>query len=251
MDVMKLDVMSDLHLDLLGNLKTNEFFGELDDHLLEPGADTLVLAGDVGSLRPSERGKFKSIAERFCQRYRHVFYTPGNHEFWHTDLVSSNDFLLHEIHDKIQGFHLLRMDHPVPLEGLSFLGDTGWFPDPNDYLLQEGWPDLNYIDDADPGIYNKNRAFVDAACRADRSDSVLVTHHFPLESVATKYANNPYNVFFAFDFPKVTPKLLLHGHTHEPIDYIHPRGFRVYCNPLGYHREGTNIDFWKRVRIDV
>lgn len=72
---------------------------------------------------------------------------------------------------------------------------------------------------------------------------IWVMHHLPSYlSVADKYRHSGGNDFFATEmyeqiyYMKNPPKLIVHGHTHERMDY-YIGDTRVVCNPRGYPGE--------------
>ncbi len=72
---------------------------------------------------------------------------------------------------------------------------------------------------------------------------IWVIHHLPsFESVHEKYRNSNGNDFFATELShkllemQRPPKLIVHGHTHERMDYM-IGNTRVICNPRGYPNE--------------
>jgi Icc-related predicted phosphoesterase len=91
------------------------------------------------------------------------------------------------------------------------------------------------------------------------ASEVVVTHHYPTdESIAPRWQGEPSNVFFSARIDKTLQKhpnsnikLWIHGHTHDPMDFVSKYGFRVYCNPHGYPGEGSNRNFWDRLLVEV
>ena len=72
---------------------------------------------------------------------------------------------------------------------------------------------------------------------------VWITHHMPFaQSIHPKYHEDPTNAFFygraeaAYVACPVPPKVVVHGHTHELMDYM-IGDTQVHCNPFGYEFE--------------
>ena len=84
---------------------------------------------------------------------------------------------------------------------------------------------------------------------------IVITHHLPhVKSIAPQYAGNSLNRFFyarGMDqhVESGLAKLWIHGHTHEPCDYVAPGGTRVVCNPRGY--PGEHSRDYKQLVIEV
>jgi predicted phosphodiesterase len=70
---MRILAISDLHTDFQ---KNRQIIEQLSDTAYQN--DTLLVAGDIAS-------KIEVIQETLtvlCEKFRHIFYVPGNHEFW-------------------------------------------------------------------------------------------------------------------------------------------------------------------------
>ena len=76
---MRIQYCSDLHLEFDHN---NKYLTKMP---LSVSGDILILAGDIAPLHDEFFSDqfFRFIAEN----YRHVFWVPGNHEFYHKDLT--------------------------------------------------------------------------------------------------------------------------------------------------------------------
>ena len=72
---MKLQIMSDLHLEMHAD-RGRELIRGLDP----TGVDVLVLAGDITTARYYE--DLESIFKALVTKYRHILYIPGNHEYY-------------------------------------------------------------------------------------------------------------------------------------------------------------------------
>lgn len=247
--------MSDLHLEIRNEKQRNMFWMRLKTHAGE--AQAVVLAGDIGSIRRKQSNVLKEALHQFEELYGHVIYIPGNHEFWHEGLRFGWDNL-----NRWQaGFNqitILKSGRRFITPNESFGGDTMWYPDCEDELMKRWWCDYDNISDSRTEIDKQHQAFLAQTSFPD----VMVTHHFPTaESVASQYRGDSNNVFFCADIGDwllkkqdeglKLPKLWIHGHTHEPMDYRSLLGFRVYCNPLGYPSEYANTKFWERLLVDT
>jgi Icc-related predicted phosphoesterase len=113
-----------------------------------------------------------------------------------------------------------------------------WFPyDPLNQLHEKHWPDFENISRLSEWVYKSNRAFVEVADKIT-AETVVITHHLPSRrSVAPQFQSSEMNRFFVCDMSQIIverrPRLWLHGHTHESLDYLH-EATRVVCNPFGY-----------------
>jgi predicted phosphohydrolase len=247
---MKIDVMSDLHLDLLSDKDVNLFLDKCKEHSANNGKpDLLLLAGDIGSLRNQD--KYKNLILDINKAIGPAINTvsiQGNHDFWHSKFLPTD---LEPRYCTTGGGS----------EITTVLYHPGWF-DANETPrhVWPYWPDFRYIGadikEATQSITKAHKAL----CKELETGTfgILMTHHFPVESTDAKWMGSETNGFFSssnfvssLKKNSNKPKLWVHGHTHDPMDYVHPLGMRVYCNPLGYKHEGMNDDFWNRVRIEL
>ena len=75
---MKIDIISDIHLTCFKD------FGEDFVYSWVPEGEVLVLAGDVGEFH---WWQLKSrMIDIFCEKYEHVLYVAGNHDYYGTSL---------------------------------------------------------------------------------------------------------------------------------------------------------------------
>ncbi len=225
-----------------------------------PDFDIVVLAGDIDV--PLARS-ITWAADRFAGVP--IVYVPGNHDFY----VAPGD--PPQTIDELQaagreaaartGVHLL-MDDAVELDGVRFVGGTLWTDfnlggggraahiaqargrhGMNDYKAIKRWSSKQ------PGkrkplrpedtiaAHVATRRFITAQLEQPLAlPTVVVTHHAPLAESADPekglswcYASR---MEYLFDGDH-GPALWVHGHIHEPVDYMRGRT-RVLSNPRGY-----------------
>lgn len=223
------DAISDLHLDMRPNATRL-----LMD--IEPGSETLVIAGDLCEARNLKPEWIQVLLEK----YSVVLYVPGNHEYY--------GLTKNETHDKLYSMMLgnayILQESAISLRTGTFAGATLWFPDaPDNWQYEHMISDFRYIHDFSSWVYedhNTAKRWLSSLVGMD----VWITHHLPLwKSVHPKYEGDTLNRFFVGDLSKELramaepPKVIVHGHTHEECDYM-AGDTRVVCNPLGYPNEG-------------
>lgn len=243
MSLMKLNILSDLHLSC----------GALE--MPRNDADIVILAGDIA--RPKEA---VSWASGFAKP---VLYVAGNHEFYGGSIVGASD----ELRRLCAGTNIHVLDNDqVIIEGVRFLGTTLW----TDFML---WTDgeqrtlamleaqrfmrdfsVIHVDETVPRLFTPDDAA--ALCRADAQwlesrlaeshagPTVVVTHHAPSrQSIHSRFAGSLLNGCFVSDLQHLVDgqrvQLWVHGHTHDSFDYM-LHGTRVVCNPRGYAKDGVN-----------
>lgn len=278
---MKIALASDLHLE----------FGDIDlDN--EQGADVLILSGDImiaqdlhdhprssslvqaqimGTLgsRQEQALRFRGFLERCSERFPHVVYVAGNHEFYHGKWVQN----IQDLRDECAQFpniHFLERDS-VTIEGVLFVGGTLWTDmnrvDPLTlHAVQDMMSDFRIIRNDANGFrrlsamdtVERHQATVGyirtVLAQNPNTPTVVVGHHAPTPaSLHPRYRdqtlmNGAYSSNLSeliLDNPHV--KLWTHGHTHEEFDYM-VGATRVVCNPRGYvGHEGRADHFQLRI----
>lgn len=226
------DLVSDLHLDMRPN--PVELLMEI-----QPTSDMLVVAGDlceIVNLNPM-------WLEIMCKKYSYVIYVPGNHEYFRSSL----NLNWHEIQANApRNFYILN-ESEVELGGITWAGTTLWYPDGvANVTLARHFADFKFIQDFVPTVYDRHRRAMEFL--SNSIAEVWITHHMPFEqSIHPKYDGDPTNAFFygkaerAFNICPVPPRVVVHGHTHEFMDYM-IGDTQVHCNPFGY-------EFEKRTKI--
>jgi predicted phosphodiesterase len=245
---MRLQIMSDLHLE------HHRDYGRSFIESLKPDPDVvLILAGDITSLKI--RDFAKEHLEGFADKYRKVFYVPGNHEFYGTD-PQTGWFNALSFQFEIPNFTVLSSDHPIEFEGKRFLGDTLWFPwDRTNDSRERMLSDFSQIRQFKPWVYDQNDNIQRNFERHMQKGDVVITHHMPhVGSVHAQYKGDDLNRFFLCDMEPMIlakePALWVHGHTHEAFDYT-VASTRIVCNPLGYPRERKYTTFNDNLIVEV
>jgi predicted phosphodiesterase len=255
-------LLSDLHQEFLRDPEHGADPRTAFDPAISAPADfdVVVLAGDVDV--PLSRS-IEWAADRFAGVP--IVYVAGNHDFY----VSRGDppRTIDEIEAEGRvaadrtGVHLLINDQ-VEVKGVRYLGGTLWTDfhlgggtraahiaeargrfGMNDYKSIKRWsskyPGMRRSLRPEDTIaaHERTRRFLDSHLeKRSQLPTVVVTHHAPLsESVDVSarlswcYASRMDDLFNS----DVGPALWLHGHIHQPVDYV--RGAtRVVSNPRGY-----------------
>lgn len=233
----RFQLVSDLHL---------EFYQDGGRSLLESRirwddrADAIILAGDVGAAGRN-RGTLEYAFRFFSERFPHVLYVPGNHEFYGCVVPKTLD----QIRKLVAQYPKVTLLEPGVISKLGdrrVLGSTLWFPfAPNTWELAQEMSDFTAIKGFRPWVYEQNKAHATWLTEAMLEGDIVVTHHLPsARSVAARFADDPLNIFFLCDMEKLIeerrPAFWAHGHTHDSCRYtIGPTV--VACNPLGYPGE--------------
>lgn len=251
---MRLQILSDLHL---------EFDGNAIPPLAE-NAELVVLAGD---LAPASTHRIGDIAETWSGA-RHILYVPGNHEYYGADIEDARRELAAEC--ERHGVTLLDPG-AIAVGDVHFIGATLWTDFRLDGAGSEPWAHRDVGENladftgairdrtAEGGLltthetarrHAEDRAFIEAELSKARDAglaAVVITHHAPSpRCVRPWFASSPLNAGFASDLEETIarfrPALWIHGHMHDPIDETLGET-RVIANPRGYPGvEGRDFD---------
>jgi predicted phosphodiesterase len=242
---MNIQLLSDLHL-------------EAHPHFVPepaPGADVLVLAGDVGSYQPGSQLADDDFGlARFSPLPQHagwptpVLFVPGNHEYDAQDFDAAH-LRLRQTCDRL-GIAWLERETLV-MQGVRFVGTTLW-SDFDALADHEGCTDLGrrlklrdkafraanfYL--RKTGGTRHGEPFLAEPLREQAlacqewlaaalqqpfdGSTVAVTHFAPsLKSADPRYGLVPGTAGFcnALDHQLPHAQLWLHGHLHAPSDYL-------------------------------
>ena len=271
---MKIQLLSDLHLEVHPNYTP----------LPAPGADVLVLAGDIGSYQKGSRLTDDDFGlRRFSPLHGWpvpVLFLPGNHEY---DMLDFD-----EAHARLRatcerlGMHWIERE-VLLLQGVRFVGTTLWsdfdalgpaadqpgatlgqqlaarekaFRAANFYLRTTGG-----TRGGEPLLAAQVRDLAlecrqwlqQALAQPHDGTTVVVTHFAPsLRSADPRYGLTPGTAGFcnAWDDLLAGADLWLHGHLHAPSDYRQGR-CRVVANPMGYARKNEQQAFRADLLIDT
>lgn len=271
---MKIQLLSDLHL-------------EGHPHYVPrpaPGADLLVLAGDIGSYQHGSQlaGDDFGLA-RFSPKHGWpvpVLYVPGNHEYDHRDFDETHA----RLRTTCEGLGITWLEREVRVvAGVRFVGTTLW-TDFDAIVTQPGAP----APTATGALKQRHKAFRAAdfylrkmsgtrggepllaegwralglecqqwlraaLAQPFEGSTVVVTHFAPsLRSADPRYGVTPATAGFCNSLEDLLARaqLWLHGHLHCQQDYVE-RGCRVVANTLGYARKGEQEGFREMLLVDV
>jgi Icc-related predicted phosphoesterase len=271
---MKIQLLSDLHLEAHPLLRISP----------APGADLLVLAGDIGSYQKGGRLADPDFGlARFAPLHGWpvpVLFLPGNHEYDALDFDRTH-VRLREVCERFGMFWLER--ETLLLGGVRFVGTTLWSDfdalsqnpaapqkDFSQILKQrnKAYRAANFYLHKTGGTRHgrpmlaeqvRELALVCQAWLEQALDqpfdgpTVVVTHFAPsLKSADPRYGLAPGTAGFcnSLDHLLAKAQFWLHGHLHAPSDYRH-HGCRVLANPLGYARKNEQVLFDPAFCVDV
>jgi predicted phosphodiesterase len=239
---MKIQILSDLHLEFLSPRQTQALLSQV-----QPRGDVLVLAGDIGDMGDSHQAFLRSMSALFPK----VFVVAGNHEYYGSDMTG-RDQQLGTFCSDLGNVSFLG-SRTEDYGGFRWVGTTLWsHVDPgnhrtiNDTRLIKGMTIPRYNQ-----LHQEAVAFL-AQALTDPHPTIVITHHLPsMELVHPRYQTAehlPYNQWFASSsLDRVLENathhvpLWIYGHTHTFSDRVLHQT-RMVCNPYGYEQENDHPD---------
>ncbi len=265
---MNIQIASDLHLEFyISESYISEFF----ETLVKPqeNVNVLVLAGDIGYPEDSITKLFIAWC---CERWPHVVWTMGNHEYYtrHTPNVYTmaekeelaEDYMV--IHPNLA---VLMNSYDDTFEHLGFriLGTTLWtdigaqeraiLRKLNDFQMIRVEP-TNPLQITDwQRLHKESRTFLQEQlheCNKQGLRAIIVTHYLPTyRMIIEQYEGSDINCGFAahtddlIDHPATAIWMCGHSHGQQTISIKKRNGEIVRCilNARGYPREGSIITY--------
>jgi Icc-related predicted phosphoesterase len=272
---MRISYVSDIHLEFLN----------YPDFSKEEGGDILILAGDILCARYLRKSRTdhesrsikKYLIQKFkphlLDKYRHVLYVPGNHEYYgsmYNDTIPTIVNWLNE--NNFDNVFVMNNNHYV-YRDIVFVGCTLWSDFmKGDYhvmnVCQRGMSDYRVIgltNTTGEVLFNKattpinaqfvlgrhefSRNYIDTTAKMFHDKNVVVvTHMAPtFKSLNKDHSGNDLDGAYASDIsglildnPNI--KFWVHGHTHMNVDY-EVGTCKVLSNQRGYPFEFCNVHF--------
>lgn len=244
---MNIQILSDLHFEF-----HTDFGDEFIEAYLSPEkVDALVIAGDLGVGKSLIIGVHK-LHEVYAGIP--IIYVPGNHEYYNSSFEETRE-LFKELDKRYENLHVLNNKSKM-INGELFVGCTLWFSEsPNTKRMMSHLADHTHIKNFSNEVFSENKLCLNFLEWHVCESSIVITHNLPSEkSVHEKYEGSPLNDLFvcAVDdlIEERSPKLWIHGHTHDSANYMHGKT-HVLCNPLGYVGQEVNPEFIPKMIVDV
>lgn len=238
---MKIQYLSDLHL-------YEEDMEDLD--VIEQQGEILVLAGDI-----CDFSKYETLlySHELFQKYHHVIIVPGNHEYYHSNVV-----FIQPRKVQVKNITVLNND-TFQIGNLNFIGTTLWSEiNPMDYLIiRTQINDFTYIKGLNDETFNQfhidSVKFIKENIR-EGMINIVVSHHLPsYRIISQKFKGNSLNPAFASNcFHKLEkkPQYWIHGHSHE-YDYTEMDGCILTRNPIGFYHEARHFNLRNQKLLDI
>jgi predicted phosphohydrolase len=244
--IMKIQYCSDLHLEFPENRKF------LTRNPLDPVGDILLLAGDIVCFRDLE--KARTFIDYISDSYSEVYWVPGNHEYYGSDILEKPNPLWENIRPNVHLVNNQIVDHG----GIKFIFSTLWsrISPPLQWDIQRSISDFSAIT-YERGKFTAGRftflheeslAFLkNALLSTGDMPTVVVTHHVPtLMNYPSVYKKSPLTEAFAvelFDLIETSGAARwIYGHHHVNTPEFNIGQTKMLTNQLGYvhhHEHGS------------
>jgi predicted phosphodiesterase len=244
-----MQIASDLHIEYNTDLIPDPL------RYFTPTSNTLILAGDVGSLYKIDQ--LYGFLFKVCNLYKNVIYVPGNHEYYH---VKGYKYLsmkvlserLESIGTRIRNLTILN-NKSIQLTGddnkpVIVLGSTLWsdlLTDLPKYIVRiNGMTTSRYIE-----MHKRSVGYIHRItqwCKLKGVRLIIVTHYPPTYKILNgKIRPNgtlqkKLGSLYASHLEKlITPTVdtWVSGHVHVNFDYVTSGGTRMTSNQVGKPRD--------------
>jgi Icc-related predicted phosphoesterase len=235
---MKIQYASDLHLEFT----QNTYY--LHANKLIPKADILVLAGDIYLF--SKNTDTVKFFDYLSENFREVYWLPGNHEYYHSDIIRYHKFKENPVRHNIHIVH----NKVITIDGVNLIFSTLWshISPQNELHIKSHLSDFSVIsidgDDFRPKHYNQLHAeslefIIKELDRRKGEKNVVITHHVPtLYDYSEQYRNSPLNEAFVVELydliEKYQPEAWIYGHSHVNTPEFTIGKTKLVTNQLGY-----------------
>ncbi len=262
---MKIRLVSDVHTEFMARDLHKIDKIVLHDILPELPTDketTLLLAGDIGS--QSKIPCLKAFLDHVTQRFEDVLYIPGNHESYGGNV---NNAPIYDLTRKYKNVLFGQWQTFEPNAKLKIVGCTLWTDCNKDCpvtvsRLKYGMNDYRLIEIGKGHILDPidtmkmHKEHLEVLEKEMKEGCVVFTHHSPsFQSTHEKYKhdhemNGGYCSSLEELILRKKPKLWMHGHLHDPVDYMIGET-RILSNPRGYRGEGGLVGYRPELLLEI
>lgn len=234
---MRIQYCSDLHLEFDHN---NKYLSKTP---LSVSGEILILAGDIVPLHDEF---FSDLFFRFIsEKYRQVFWVPGNHEFYHKDLTEFRSSYNIRLSSNINIVNNIELE----FGNIHFVFSTLWseISSSNEKTIEQSVSDFDCISINDKKIraadinklHSDSLAFIKQSLIYPPIKSVVVTHHVPSALCNSSTHNlSPINEAFCVELTDYiqtcNANFWIYGHSHFNRNPLYIGNTILLTNQLGY-----------------
>lgn len=247
---MKFDYISDLHV-------TDKNLDIIDIILLSKKSDYIFISGDVSE----ELSVLILVLTKFSEKYKKVFYIPGNHELLFPFKLSFTAKYERVINTANLIPNVIAFDGQViDIEGIKISGLTMWYD--GSYMRKKYYflPEYEFrstinklyrsfmIDSRylERDMFKMFDFFMEKFNKIDGDIDIMFSHISPFieeRFLSPRFKKQDSNAFFCFNgrnsMRDKNIKKWIFGHTHDRVSG-NIRGVDFYCNPYGYTNENKS-----------
>jgi 3',5'-cyclic AMP phosphodiesterase CpdA len=253
---MKVQYCSDLHLEFAQNTQF------LQDNLIEPIGDILILAGDITywGKKYFKHWFFDYVSDNF----KAVYYIPGNHEFYTGKEVQILD---KPVFEPLRENVFLVNNKVIDIDGIDFFFTVFWsrIPDSESLIIERRINDFYKIRHKGKKLrsvdFNRlheesldflNREFHNST--ADKK--IVVTHHIPTDLCnPEQFKNSMINPAFVSEHRDFISgnqiDYWIYGHHHVNMPEVEINGTKLLTNQLGYVHLGEHHSYRSSAVIEI
>jgi len=243
---VRIQYCSDLHLEFDQNSRY------LSEFPLKVTGDILILAGDIVPFHDEflNHSFFRYISDKYWQ----IFWVPGNHEYYYSDMSDFN----FSSGVKILGNIRIVDNSVIDFEGIRFLFSTLWskISTNNKKYIETGVSDFECITKNNKKftvadfnkLHNESLDFLKEATNGKPGKTVVVTHHLPSPLCNKEsYQKSNINEAFCSDLTDLIAKsnaaFWVYGHSHFNQKPVYSGNTILLTNQLGYIQLGEMDGF--------
>ncbi|MFG4005102.1 metallophosphoesterase [Flavobacterium aquidurense] len=248
---MKIQYCSDLHLEFPENKQY------IIQNPIVPKADVLIMAGDIMPFAGIDR--HKDFINYISDHFKLVFWLPGNHEYYYSDINDRTGVLDEKIRDNV--FLVNNIVKEVSEVGLLFSTLWSRISPEKQSLIQQSMSDFKIIKNHQglftPDYYNvlhkESLQFLqDAIIRLNTTRNIVVTHHVPtFINYPEKYVKSKINEGFVTNLTDFIEQsnidYWMFGHHHFNVDDFKIGNTKLITNQLGYVKYNENDKFSNKI----
>lgn len=244
---MKIQYCSDLHLEF----KENKDF--LKYNPLKPEADILVLAGDIVPFAVQRKHSY--FFDYISSNFSEVYWVPGNHEFYHSDIAEYQILKKKNIRDNV----FLVNNTVIERNGVRLIFSCLWsnISPNNQWTIQQSIADFHviYFNGIKFNAIHFNEllkecmSFLTAELQRNYTGkTVVITHHVPtFLNYPEKYRGDVLNEAFAVElYDMIATSNIdywISGHHHKNVALFEIGSAKLVTNQLGYVKYNECLDF--------
>ncbi len=252
---LKIQYASDLHLEFTHNSKF------IKENPLQPVGDILVLAGDIVpfAIMNQHDDFFNYISDHF----KHTFWLPGNHEYYHFDITDKSGIL----NERIKNNVTLVNNTSVVHDGVHILFSTLWshISIANQWQIERNLNDFHQIkhngshftSEHYNALHQESLDFIEQSVNQYNGEKMVVfSHHCPtFLNYPPKYKGDTLNEAFATELYRFIESSNIacwgYGHHHFNTPDFFIGNTRLLTNQLGYVQNGENSLFSTERYVDM